>query len=196
VYQTSTARAHKDVEWYKKLPAQPSPPEHHEEKPDKITTRLNIKRYASAPAGWQAFGRIWDYVQARGGYHIRGPQAVIFCSSHKKDGKIPSYSGHLPDQETAENMAVPIGRHTQIYQLRPQPTKTACKQNIPGYTGCVYWSAKHPTNSNFGLPIKTTTARVHRPIPLEEEYSPFHRTGVLSKMVTLTYPYNPFNKVY
>jgi hypothetical protein len=53
VYQTSTARAHKDVEWYKKLPAQPSPPEHHEEKPDKITTRLNIKRYASAPAGWQ-----------------------------------------------------------------------------------------------------------------------------------------------
>ncbi|XP_062517794.1 protein SPMIP7-like [Corticium candelabrum] len=195
LYRTSTQSAYDDVQWYKKLPARPSPPDHHESKPDTISTRLNIKRYASAPAGWQAVGRVWDYVQARDGHHIRGPQAVVFHSSHKKD-KIPNYYGHLPDQETAENSEIPMGRYTQIYHLKPRPTKTACKQNIPGYCGHVHWTAKHVTNSDLGSPLKTTTGRIHRPIPLEEEQSPFSRTGILSKMVTLTHPYNPFNKVY
>ena len=34
-----------------------------------------------------------------------------------------------------------------------------------------------------------------RALPLEENGSPFIRTGVLSKTVILTSPYNPFNKV-
>lgn len=69
--------------------------------------------------------------------------------------------------------------------------------NIPGYTGCVLFTAHHPSHSKEVDPKACTTARVYRElkVPSKVHLSPFKHKGPMSKMVTLTRPYNPFNKI-
>ena len=74
-------------------------------------------------------------------------------------------------------------------------TCTSRGANIPGYSGCLHWTQTLPTHNimNHRGVYSATTPREYKYIsPLTAIESPFTRNGVLSKMITLTNPYNPF----
>lgn len=70
------------------------------------------------------------------------------------------------------------------------------ERRLPGYAGYIpNTPIKRPNTPTFSYDA-TTVNTVHRPFPTEaHDPSMFQKTGALSRHVTLTYPFNPFNKV-
>eukprot|EP00118_Oscarella_pearsei_P027471 m.1247 g.1247 ORF g.1247 m.1247 type:complete len:367 (+) comp5948_c0_seq1:59-1159(+) len=193
-YRTSYQDANNDIGWPTRMAPHPRPPSVHETKPDAVHTRLNVERYNASAEDWQTCAPPWDRVQFRQGQYRRGPQAVVFGSVPKESGSLPGYMGHNPTDTKG-------GTYTSLLQKpirleKPRHTTIAHRPNIPGYSGKVLWSATYPVRQNLGSTMVSTSRRVYRKLPLEEPTSPFSRTGVLSKNISLNYPYNPFNKVY
>ncbi|XP_065897184.1 protein SPMIP7-like [Dysidea avara] len=197
VYGTSTQRGYNEVGWHNKLPGPlPLPSTALEALPDQVSLRFTMKRYDAEPAQWQAIGTVWDYTQTRNCSYHKGPQAISYSSPNRKSQQIPGYSGHVGGgMDEVDDLNVEYKPTVVVRTHQPWHTKISRTSNIPGYTGCVHWSNRLPAHSNMPKPEPTSTSRVHRALPLEENGSPFIRTGVLSKTVILTSPYNPFNKV-
>lgn len=195
---TTTQRAYDEVKRPEKfsLPSAFLPTTTVEQFPDPVSQKLTFRRYNSEPAGWQTFGTQWDYVQTRQcDDYVKGPQAIAFCSSSKKTQQIPGYSGYMSGLGIFEDKEVNITPMTLVRTTQPRKTKISRRANIPGYTGQVHWANSSPAHHNMPIPEPTSTARVHRYIPLEDELSPFRRDGVLSKTVTTVSPHNPYNKI-
>jgi len=71
------------------------------------------------------------------------------------------------------------------------------ERRLPGYAG--YIPCTPVTRSYTPPPGMATTSfnAVHKKFPADElEHSAYAKSGALSKHVTLTYPFNPFNKVH
>jgi len=89
-----------------------------------------------------------------------------------------------------------MDRPAGLPQLSRVPRSTR-ERRLPGYTGYIpHTPIKRSVTPTFSYDT-TTLNTVHRPFPAAaHDPSPFGRTGVLSRHVTLTYPFNPFNSVH
>lgn len=198
-YTSETQKLYSGVDWSSRIaPSVPPPITTVELQPDMVSYRFTSKRYSPKSELWQKIGsrpHSWDFVQSRNGHHVHGP--IDFCSPSKKTGHIPGYSGHSPGFGHRDHPRKTFTPIAVVRTSQPRFTDTARRGNIPGYSGCVLFSAHHPTHSKEPDPKATTTARIHRTlkVPTKVQLSPFRHKGPMSKMVTLTRPYNPFNKV-
>ena len=201
-YTTSTQKLYQGVDWNSRMTRSPAPPKtSKEENADTVSYRYEAKRYDPKNENWQKFGSrpfSWDYLQSRDGYHIPGP--VRFCSPHRKTAHLPGYMGHVGggpgEMDDPKSQLISLNKQRT---LQPKYyTNTARKGNIPGYTGCVLFYEHEPAGINDPEHLRSTTASAYRS---HEEFqcnckSPFKKSSPMSRMVTLTYPFNPFNKVY
>lgn len=198
-YTSETQKLYSGVDWSAIIPQSASPPPTTVElQPDMVSFRFTSKRYAPKAEMWQQMGsrpHSWDFVQSRNGHHVRGP--MDFCSPSKTTRHIPGYSGHSSGYGERDHPKKPFTPLSIVHSQKPRYSETSRRGNIPGYTGCVLFSAHHPTHSQERDPKASTTSRVHRElkVPTKVQLSPFRHKGPMSKMVTLTSPYNPFNKV-
>jgi len=198
-YTSATQRLYEGANWSSKLrPGPDPPPTTLEPRPDMVAYRFANKRYEPQAKDWQNIASRangWDYVQSRNGYHIYGP--VGYCSHSKKVQHIPGYTGCTAGVGENDNPSTSYIPLTLLRTPQPRYTNTARKGNIPGYTGCVLFSGHHPAHSKHPQPKATTTHRIHKElkVPKQINLSPFNRTSVMSKTITLTHPYNPFNKI-
>lgn len=198
-YTSETQKLYSGVDWSAMIPPSVSPPPTTMElQPDMVSFRFTTKRYEPRAELWQHMGsrpHSWDFVQSRNGHHAHG--LMNFCSPSKKTGHIPGYSGHPSGYGERDHPKKPFTPISMVRSLKPRQADTSRRGNIPGYTGCVLFTAHHPSHSREPDPKASTTARVHRElkVPTQVQLSPFRHKGPMSKMVTLTCPYNPFNKI-
>lgn len=198
-YTSETQKLYSGVDWSSMIPPSvPPPPTTVESQPDVVSFRFSTKRYAPRAELWQQIGsrpHSWDFVQSRSGHHVYGP--VDFCTPSKRTGHVPGYSGHSPGYGERDHPRKSFTPIAVTRTSKPRYTDTAKRGNIPGYTGCVLFTAHHPSHSKEVDPKACTTARVYRElkVPSKVHLSPFKHKGPMSKMVTLTRPYNPFNKI-
>lgn len=200
-YTTSTQKLYNGVDWPRRIMPSPPPPETTKEThPDTVSFRFESRRYEPRSELWQEFGGrpfSWDYVQTRDGHHMPGP--VHFCSPSKKIAHIPGYMGHVTggpgEMDNPSSFFVP---ENKVRSLKPRYSFTARKANIPGYSGCVLYSDYTPACNNDPNHWRSTASRTYRQHDevLNNRKSPFTKTSSMSRMVTLTHPFNPFNKVY
>ncbi|XP_013396416.1 spermatogenesis-associated protein 48 [Lingula anatina] len=199
MFTSSTERGYGDVPWDTILPPkQNAATKTHEERPDMISQKWTIKRYDPAAEEWQAVGRSWDWFQTRKSQWYHGPNGVVFCSPCPRQQQIPLYGGCIGGENLDEidNRQVPFQPMTVKRNPQPWVSETAHRPNIPKYDGCtLYERIREPAHSGQLPPEQQTTRRVHRYIPIPQNFSEFKRDSQLSKMVTTVPPHNPFNLV-
>lgn len=200
-YTTSTQKLYDGVDWPSRIIPSPPPPETTKEPcADMVSFRNESKRYEPRSALWQKFGGrpfSWDYVQLRDGHHIPGP--IQFCSPSKKIVHIPGYMGHVTDgRDEMDNPSSFFPPQNKLRMLQPRYSDTARKANIPGYTGCVLYCDYQPACGNDPDHLRSTASKTYRTHDevLCNNRCPFKKKSAMSGMVTLTHPFNPFNKVH
>ncbi|XP_028401216.1 spermatogenesis-associated protein 48-like [Dendronephthya gigantea] len=200
-YTTSTQKLYQGVDWHKRINRSPAPPKTSKElNADTVSHRYELKRYEPRNEKWQVIGSrpfSWDYNQTRDGHHAPGP--VSFCSPHRKIAHLPGYMGYVSGGPgEMDDPKSSFYSSNKQRTLKPRYTYTARKGNIPGYAGCVLFYDHTPACVNDPEHLRSTTANTYRP---HEEgqcnsKSPYKKSAPMSRMVTLTRPFNPFNQVY
>ncbi|XP_046848954.1 spermatogenesis-associated protein 48-like isoform X3 [Xenia sp. Carnegie-2017] len=186
-YTTSTQRLYEGADWDERITSsQLAPKTSKEVHADPVSFRVESKLYAPNVEGWQQFGSrpfSWDYVQTRNRHCLPGPVRL---------GHVGSGPDEMDDKR--------ILYHSQNRQRTMQPKYATAgrKGNIPGYTGCVLFSNYDPAGINDPEHQRSTTRLTYRSHEefLSENNSAFKKSSPMSRMVTLTHPFNPFNKVH
>jgi len=193
-YTSTTQKLYQGVDWSASKSYRPDPPSTVlEPRPDMVTQR--IKRYEDSPEYWQTFSSrpfTWDFLQTRNGSYVNRP--IAFTS--EKSGQIPNYAGHTAgegEKDVNGESFIPL---TNLRVSKPRYTMTSKRGYIPGYTGCVYWANAVPPLSAEKEPRRESTARAHKPFATPRSSSAHKHQGPLSRMVTGTHPFNPYNKTY
>ncbi|XP_047551375.1 spermatogenesis-associated protein 48 isoform X2 [Lutra lutra] len=180
-YKSSTQKAYEVVPWDKMLPPKLDPEETTVEKAaDLISQCFTLKRYEGTPAITQVVGGLWDRFQTRS-----------FLTPVK-----PITFGYV-QSTNADDVDDPFGDITSITKPRSSKTlytNTSRSANIPGYTGKVHFTARHPANSDIPSTTPSPDSEVHRILRKEMKVDVFRHQAPLSQMVTNVKPYNPFNK--
>ncbi|CAL8256869.1 unnamed protein product [Lota lota] len=186
VYTSSTQRSYQEVDWDTMLPQRfKAPPTTLEKMTDPVTRCSSPGRYRSGPQLWQSYQQNFkcDRQQIRARNDVRKP--ISFCSPCPKSGQIPLYSGIIgsENKDHIDNMDEDFLPTTLLRQTIPLYTPTARRRAIPGYTG----KGVYANNTDVSLPI------LYLPGTIMESRPPsFGRKGPLSKIVTTTFPWNPF----
>eukprot|EP00795_Rhopilema_esculentum_P014424 gene14424-5480_t len=180
-YTSTTQKLYQGVDWRNSKCRRPDPPSTViEPRPDMVTQRT--KRYESKPEVWQKFSKkpfTWDYLQTRDGHYLRRPFAL----------------GHVSGEGEKDVDGETFTPLTMMRSSKPKYTITSRRGYVPGYTGCVLWANPKPPLSAEREPRRESTARVHRPLNTPRNDSAYKHRGPLSRMVTLTHPFNPYNKM-
>eukprot|EP00105_Crassostrea_gigas_P014083 XP_011430632.1 PREDICTED: uncharacterized protein LOC105330572 [Crassostrea gigas] len=169
-----------------KFPQIEPPPTTLEKKPDQV--RMTCQRYEATPMEWQR-AVFWDFIQTRGSVHDDDLSEKTYSRPEKL----------LLKRQSKRMAEHPRSNATLIRKLviEDQLSNVFVRQ-CPGYSGFV---PRTPTESELtkrpqhSYMVSTMKAN-YRELP-EAEYrkQTFARKGPLSKTVTLTYPFNPYNKV-
>eukprot|EP00794_Sanderia_malayensis_P003157 gene3157-3626_t len=179
-YTSTTQKLYEGVDWANVIQKRQDPPKTVKEtRPDMVTQR--VRRFEDRPEEWQKLSGkplTWDYLQSRDGHYIKKP--VSF--------------GQVLGEGEKDVHGEPYTALTQLRLSKPRYTITSRRGYIPGYTGCVLWTNHQPPLSAEREPRPESTARAHRRLTYPPNYSTYKHEGPLSKMVTLTHPFNPFNK--
>lgn len=202
-FSATTQSAWDEVNWNKKLNAsqRPLPDVFEKLAPDPVAESNRSARYHSKPGDWQRLGNSWDYMQKRDlSWSYPNTRMINFLSPYSMNNQIPGYTGHIGVKGSGELDDI-NSRTTPLNTVRletPFYTPSVRRANIPGYTGCLHWKQTNEAHQfmDHSTLHSTTTPRSFPKLSVEYlQRSPFTRTGVLSKMVTLTSPYNPFKKL-
>jgi len=94
------------------------------------------------------------------------------------------------------HLAIPNKMEGTLPKLSRYP-RFSRERKLPGYAGYIPNSPLlRPKTPQFSYDV-TTHNSVHRTFPEEEHIKPvFPKSGSMSRHVTLTKPYNPFNKIH
>ncbi|XP_048366384.1 spermatogenesis-associated protein 48 [Sphaerodactylus townsendi] len=115
----------------------------------------------------------------------------------QEDKVLNSIKGHPPG---FPNQLAPLSQPGDPHSWKEGSTSPAEAQlrggcnTTPGYTGKVHWSATHPANSNVSPALPSTISRLHGYMVKEGQPTKFPHLGPLSRAVSISKPYNPFNK--
>ncbi|KAK3108180.1 hypothetical protein FSP39_002755 [Pinctada imbricata] len=198
MYSSSTQKSFEEVPWDTMLPQKMwAPVKTLEDRPDMISQRYTLKRYDPAAQEWQGTGRAWDWFQRRNGYYKDGP--INFVSPNPRIQQIPNYSGCIgaDNLDEKDNAKEPFNPYTVKRVNIPRYSETGHRPNIPGYQGCTLWQGKYkPAHGEPQVPnAQTSTAIVHKSMPISPNTSNHKRESQMSKMVTTVPPCNPFNLI-
>ncbi|XP_062601218.1 uncharacterized protein LOC134262912 [Saccostrea cucullata] len=146
------------------------------------------QRYDPEPMEWQR-AVFWDFVQSRGVVHHDDLSERTYSQPEKLLLKrLSKGMGEKPRSNT------PLIRRL----VKEDQLSSIFVRQCPGYSGFV---PRTPTESKLTRRpeptyMVSTMKANYRELPLEEyRKQSFARKGPLSKTVTLTYPFNPYNKV-
>jgi len=191
-YTSTTQKLYQGADWSASKSYRPDPPSTTlEPRPDMVTQR--IKRYEENPECWQRFSSkpfTWDFSQTRNGHYVNRPIAF----TNEKGGQIPNYMGHIAGEGEKDVNGESFMPMTKLRLSKPRYTMTSKRGYVPGYTGCVYWANSVPPLSAEKEPRRESTARAHKRFNTPRSSSGFNHQGPLSRMVTMTHPFNPYNK--
>ena len=148
-----------------------------------VRYRQHVKN--ANPENWQRVGCIWDKVQERNGFN--GSKSNLE-SSTKTD------SPRLLSRPRMNQSPMPTGKDSLS---KVQCIKKDFHENIPGYGGYEpHLPVERCDNSDNVHSMKTTSKTYYRTHPrISYRLSKYGHTGPLSRLVTLTEPFNPFNKI-
>lgn len=197
MYSSVTQRNYGVVDWDKRLARKLKPCETTlEKRPDVISQQLVVwpMRYEPKADVYQRLGPSWDKFQTRDKGH--GKRPYDFKSHYRRADQIPGYDASIGayNFEDKDHSCEEYRPFTTLRVTKPRPSYPSGRPNIPGYTGCVHWSASHSANQLNPIHSRSVSASVFREIERRPATSIWNRQGPLSKMVTTVPPQNPFNK--
>ncbi|XP_038066954.1 spermatogenesis-associated protein 48-like [Patiria miniata] len=151
-------------------------------------------RYDSHQLPWQRVAPVWDRLQERPHVGDNVSSRQIGTQTSPNQMAIPTAKKALPKKK--ENISL----DERIKQLvRENKLSSMFVRTCPGYVGYV---PRSPLNVSMeaslvpDLRTMTTMKSSYRPFATKEySMKEFAHKGPLSRTVTLTYPYNPYNKV-
>ncbi|KAJ8041471.1 hypothetical protein HOLleu_12295 [Holothuria leucospilota] len=174
------------------LPEIPLPSTELEETSNTLMHRPRI--FEERPEPWQRIATIWDRCQTR--KHVG--QSLGNISSAEDQG-IEKKKNQTAGKRSQRNLRPDISVIEEIYKLceKENLTKTFVRQ-CPGYAGFLPRSPlKYEPMTRVpkqDLYMMSSMAAAYRSLPSCGK-SRYSRRGPMSRTVTLTYPYNPYNKV-
>lgn len=195
-YKTSTQRFYEGADWgrvllkSKRTPVIPLPPT------DKHELEGQMRRYHKSKQNFQKMNEftVWDQAQTRDGFFVKRP--ISFVSESKRTDQIPDYQGTTSgfgEKDVENEFFTPL---TILRSEQPKYSTPGWKPYIPGYTGHVAFNRSKGLFSDEPLPRLESTARAHSRYNTYPQNQSKHRhASMLSNSVTLTNPFNPYNKL-
>nr|XP_022345067.1 uncharacterized protein LOC111137733 [Crassostrea virginica] len=161
--------------------------------------RLVGQRYEPRLMEWQR-AVLWDFIQSRGAVHHEDlkertysqPEKLYLKRQSKKMAENPRNNNVIIQKLVSEDRLSNIFPNCSMEDANPGV------RQCPGYSGFV---PRTPTESDLAQRpqptyMMSTMKANYRELPEEVYRKQTHaRKGPLSRMVTLTYPFNPYNKV-
>ncbi|XP_069768113.1 protein SPMIP7 isoform X3 [Narcine bancroftii] len=196
MYTSTTQRSYEDVNWDCKLPPKVKPADTTQFiQSNPLSQHSTRKRFDPAPHGWQAVSGlgVWDKSQSRPS--STGAKPVNFTSPFPRIHQIPLYSGSIGGNnlEDVDNPYTEFIPFTILRSKEPRQTDANYCSEIPGYTGKWQWTGSESNKSNISRMSCAPPEQVQRIPPGTEKQTNNRHQSPLSKMVTTTPPYNPFN---
>jgi len=148
-----------------------------------VRYRQHVKN--ANPENWQKIGCIWDKVQERNGFN---------SSKSNLESSTRTDSPRLLSRPRRNEQFSVVRKDNSA---KPQYDKKNFNENIPGYGG---YEPQLPIercdNSDNVHSMKTTSKTYYRTHPrISYRLPKYGHNGPLSRLVTLTEPFNPFNKI-
>jgi len=164
---TPKPKAPEPVSTIPKVPANP------------VRFRQQVKH--ARPEAWQKVGVIWDKCQERNGFN---DSKSILESNTKTEGN--------------RLLSRPRMQHQQPKKVTGQekPQKESFNSHIPGYGGYKpQLPIKHWTDSFSAIGTTTSQTYCRKHPRISYRLPQYGHKGPMSRLVTLTEPFNPFNKI-
>ncbi|XP_072022308.1 uncharacterized protein [Amphiura filiformis] len=151
------------------------------------------KRYESRPSLWQQIAPIWDKLQDRS--HVGENVGKVGTREKVLTKESDTFRHQNP---AIGDLLTPADNEIITKLCREKALSLTYVRQCPGYDGFVPLSPLAipiaVKNKSPNLCMMSTMQASYRPIPLNGTMNYAHK-GPLSRTVTLTFPYNPYNKV-
>eukprot|EP01135_Chromosphaera_perkinsii_P004536 Nk52_evm6s288 gene=Nk52_evmTU6s288 len=219
IYTSSTHRAYEEVGYLRPLPTKPislkemTPKDYlkHGKTIEPLEQgRPGIEPLSSRQAQaeiWQRVGAQWDRAQRRPLTNKSSLSTnMAFTGVGRLDGKLPGYAGYIKNREKEAPTWPYTDSNCPKFSTPLQEYKAvggdSADPNLPGYTGFKpksSYNAAYMMYARYNRGNSSCMSRdfINPSVNILKEHvnEPTHHQGAFSKKVTLTHPFNPYNKI-